>query len=157
MAFIFSTGAVLRLLAAQHKDPLVRWIEDNGVRPFIAATTMATARHEIRTTNRIEPHQRNVLERRYDQLIRDLNTESRAQVQSAVFDLKSAEILSDILPIEASRDTLSDMDLVPAAIAMQHNLDLVVTDDVTAWEALSAAIAPELGRLSLKSYPLEAA
>lgn len=157
MAFILSTGAVLRLLSARRDDPLVRWIEEDRVRPFIAATTMAAVRHEIRTTNRISHDQRTVLEKRYNRLVRDLDANRREQVTSAVFDLKSAEILSDILPIDAGRDALSDMDLVPAAIAMQHNLELVVTDDIEAWAALSAAIAPELGRLPLKTYPTEVA
>lgn len=157
MAFILSTGAVLRLLSAQRDDPLVRWVEEDRVRPFIAATTMASVRHEIRTTDRVSHDQRTVLEARYERLVRDLNADRREQVTSAVFDLKSAAILSDILPIDAGRDALSDMDLAPAAIAMQHNLELVVTDDIAAWEALSMAIKPELGRLSLKVYPLEGA
>lgn len=157
MAFILSPGAVLRLLFARRDDPLVRWIEEDRVRPFIAATTMATVRHEIRTTDRVSHDQRSVLEKRYARLVRDLDADRREQVTSATFDLKSAEILSDILPIEAGREVLSDMDLVPAAIAMQHNLELVVTDNVEAWQALSMAIAPELGRLSLKDYPTGAA
>jgi predicted nucleic acid-binding protein len=153
MAFIFSTGAVLRMLSAQHDDHLVQWLEEDRVRPFIAATTMATARHEIRTTDRVSHDQRSVLEKRYEQLVRDLNADRREQVTSAIFDLKAAEILADVLPIDAGRASLSDMDLVPAAIAMQHNLELVVTDDIDAWEALSKAIPPELGRLMLKTYP----
>ncbi|WP_209427995.1 hypothetical protein [Pararhodobacter sp. SW119] len=153
MAFILSTGAVLHLLSAQGDDPIVRWIEEDRVRPFIAASTMATVRHIIRTTDRVSHEQRTVLERRYQRLVRDLDADRREQVTSAVFDLKSAEILSDILPLDAGREVLSDMDLMPAAVAMQHNLELVVTEEIDAWRALSAAIAEELGRLTLKTFP----
>lgn len=157
MAFIFSTGAVIRMMAAQKDDPLVTWIEDEGVRPFIAPTTMALLRYELRLPDRIPPAQLAVFEKRYNRLARDLRAERSEQVSSAIFDQKSAEILSDILMIDAGRETLSDMDLVPAAIAIQHNLELVITDTIPDWQALADAIAPELGRLALKIYPPEAA
>lgn len=153
MAYIFSTGAVLRLLALRRDDPLVRWIEEERIRPFIALTTMASVRHEILTTDRVSADQRSILQKRCTALARDLTNGNRQEVTAAIFDMKSAEILADILPIDAGRDMLSDLDLVPAAIAIQHNLELVVADGIEAWTDLSAAIAPEHGRLTLRIHP----
>jgi predicted nucleic acid-binding protein len=156
MAFAFSTGAVIRLLSAQVDDELVIWVEGDSIRPFITASTMAAVRFSIRTTDRVSHDQRALLERRYDRLARDLNADRREQVAFALFDLKAAEILSDILVFDAGRDALSDMDLLPAAVAIQHNLELVVTDDIIAWESLANAIPAELGRLVLKIFESKA-
>lgn len=153
MAFILSTGAVLRMLSADPDDPLVAWIERERVRPFLAITTMASVRHEIRTSDALSPAEQAVMERRYDRVARDIRGGRREQVTAAVFDMNSAEILSDLLLVPAVRDILSDMDLVPAAIAMQHNYQLVITDEIEAWQALSAGIAPDIGRLDLLPHP----
>ncbi|WP_209427972.1 hypothetical protein [Pararhodobacter sp. SW119] len=86
--------------------------------------------------------------------IHGTNADRPERVTSAVFDLNAAEILADLLPLPAGRETLSDMDLIPAAIAIQHNLELVVCDHHAWWHDLSQALAPEIGRLELKIFPL---
>ncbi|MBM3603552.1 MAG: type II toxin-antitoxin system VapC family toxin [Alphaproteobacteria bacterium] len=157
MAFILSAGATLRLLAARTDDPFVQWIEYDQVRPFIGVATMAIVRHAILTTDTVQAEYRRVFERRYQALARDLDANQRKQVIPAIFDLKSAEILSDILSISSDGGMLSDIDLMPAAVAMQHNFELVVTEHTDAWGAFASAISPVLGRLFLKPFPDEVA
>lgn len=150
MAFILSTEALLRLLSARSDDPVVAWLEGNRIRPFIAATTMALARYAILGADAVGSRERGVFLRRLERVDHDLRTGRSEQVSLAVFDLKAAEILSDLLAVEPGREDLSDLDLVPAAIAVQHNLELVATEEVESWASFSAAIPPEIGRLSLR-------
>lgn len=140
------------MLSADLGDPLVGWIERERIRPFLALTTMASVRHEIRTSEVLSPTHRTVLEARYERVARDIKGGRRDQVTAAVFDMKSAEILSEILPIPVGADALSDMDLVPAALAIQHNYQLVVTDDLEVWADLAAEIPAEIGHLDLLAH-----
>ncbi|WP_147373643.1 type II toxin-antitoxin system VapC family toxin [Hephaestia caeni] len=138
------------MLAANPLDPLTKWIEEERVRPLIAITTMAQALDAIRMDPTVDPADRKTLERRYDDLARELRIDKRESVLTAEFDLKSAEILADLLSVGAAEEEIGEMDLVAAAIAVQHNMDLVVVENSAAWEAFAAAIPPESGRLSLR-------
>ena len=86
-------------------------------------------------------------EKRCDRVVRDISGGRCKQVTAAVFDMKSAELLFG----PAGRNVLSAMDLVPAATAIQHNYQLVITDKIEACQARSASIAPRPGRLDLPS------
>jgi hypothetical protein len=150
MTAIFSTGAVLRLLSARRDDPLVAWVERTEVRPFISATTMALVRQAILASDAISPGDRGLFLKRYEHMDHGLRTGRSRQVTLALLDMKGAEILSDLLAIDAGREALSDLELVPAAIAVQHNLDLIVMGEVDAWRDLAAAVQPETGRLKIR-------
>lgn len=154
MSFILTVDAALRVMAAQQDDPLVAWLEADEIKPFIDWATMASVRFEIRTNPAIAPDQKSSLERRYQKLQRDLTRRKQHQISSIGLDSTSAGILSDLLSIDAgmNQHVLSDIDLVPAAIAIQHNLQLVVTNYVQAWQELSGAIPKPSGRLLLNIF-----
>jgi len=153
MSFILTSGAVLRLLAANRSDPITEWIEKDRIRPYIATATMAQALDSIRMSGAVKVAERKTFERRYQGLVLDLQSDSRKSVLSAVFDYKSCEILADLLGVEVSVDEIGEMDLIPAAIAIQHNLELVVTQNVEAWKRFAAALPAETGRLALHTFP----
>jgi predicted nucleic acid-binding protein len=152
MAYIVTHGAALRLIIANRRDPLTQWIEKNEIRPFITETTMALTRHSILQNDVFDAGQRQAALERYDRMVADLNGDRRRSVVAAVFDLNSAEILSQIISIRGEAVLLSDMDLMPAAIAIQHNLELVVCEDLEEWRSLTRSIPPVLGTLSLTEF-----
>lgn len=154
MSFILTPAALLRLLRADPADLFTQWIEQAQVRPFITATTLAQALHDIRTSKDIPANVRTTYERRHAALAQLLRPASvgrarPASVLLADFDLAAADILADLLSVDSAADEISDIDLVPAVIAVQHNLRLVITEHIAAWQELAGAIPPESGKLHL--------
>jgi hypothetical protein len=149
---------VLRLIEANPKDPFTIWIEQNSICPCVANATMAQALKTIRTHPNVEPGHRHLYEKRYDSLCQDLRNSSREAILTADFDLKSAAIFADLLSFADSY--FGEIELIPAAIAVQHNINVVISNNdgekwdefLTAWKGLSASIPPEMGALSLSPF-----
>lgn len=154
MSCILTSGAILRLLSADPADSFTQWIEASQIRPYVAALTMAQVLDTIRMDEEVTKGDRTIFERRYEHLVIDLQADKRRSILSATFDLKSAAILADLIGITTADDVITDMDLVPAAIALQHSLDLVTVSNAKAWEDINAAIQRNsIGRLTLRPFP----
>lgn len=153
MAYILDTGAVLRLLALRGGDDFLRWIEQAGVRPFIAPVTMAAARDSYQGSPDLTAAQRATYEQRFAALLRDLGQGTEESVIAAELDFNGSRILSEIMAVVAEHglDVLP-FDLIPAAIAIQHNDVLVAADDGGAMQRLAAALPPETGHLTVAPY-----
>lgn len=160
MSFILDAGSVLRVLAADPSDPFTQWIESNRICPAVANVTMAQALDTIRMDQNIEAADRRWLEKRYEALCRDLRNTSREAILTAEFDLKAADIFADLLSVEVAADHIGEIQLIPAAIAIQHNLSFVVSNNDrdtwdefhNAWTDFSGAIPPEVGALTLTPF-----
>ena len=151
MGYILTAGAVMRMLSVKRADPLVAWIAENRIRPYLFPQTLALTLFSIRVNTTAPAADRRILEERYKRLVQSMDEPRSASATRADFDFKSAEILSDLLSI--GDIDLGEIDLCAAAVAMQHNLDLVVTDDINEWIRLAGLIDPVLGRLSLCRFP----
>lgn len=151
---------MLRLIKADPKDPFTQWIETNRICPCVATVTMARALDTIRMHQNVEAAHRQLYEKRYSALCRDLRNTSREAILTADFDLKAAEIFADLLSVDVASDDIGEIELIPAAIAVQHNLSFVVSNNdretwyefVNAWTDFSSAIPPEMGVLSLTPF-----
>ncbi len=152
MAYILDAGTALRVIAAAPEDALVRWIEQDRIRPFIDAVTMSLALDTIRKSTDLSATGRTILLRRYDALSQALDAGETTSVGLAAFDLRSAEILADLLGLEDAGDSLNALDLVPAAIAIQNNYELVAADNAEDYRLLAATLPNEVGRLRLTSF-----
>lgn len=153
MAYILDTGAVLRLLALRDGDALLHWIESEAIRPLIAPVTMGSARESFQSEPALTPAQRATYEQRFDILLRDLSRGEENSVIAVDLDFNGARILADILAVAADQDIgLSPFDLVPAAIAIQHNHEIVVADDDGQMALLAKVLPPEIGRLLVRAF-----
>ncbi|RWR09186.1 hypothetical protein D2T29_21040 [Sinirhodobacter populi] len=153
MAYILDTGAVLRLLALRDGDELLEWIEAGAIRPLIAPVTMGSARESFQSAGSLSPAQRATYEQRFDILLRDLSRGEENSVIATDLDYNGARILSDILLVAtADGIEVNTLDLVPAAIAIQHNHEIVALDDDGQMALLAAALPPEIGRLILRTF-----
>ena len=99
MAYVLDTGAVLRLLALRRGDEFLRWIEQAGVRPFIAPVTMAAARDSYQGSPDLTAAQRATYEQRFAALLRDLGQGTEESVIAAELDFNGSRILSEIMAV----------------------------------------------------------
>lgn len=153
MAYILDTGAVLRLLALRHGDDFLHWIEEAGVRPFIASITMAAARDSYQGSPDLTAAQRGTFELRFAALLRDLSNGTEESVIATDLGFNGARILSEIMAVVAEQGIdVAPFDLIPAAIAIQHNDVLVAADDEGSMQRLAAALPPEAGHLTVMAY-----
>lgn len=152
MGYILTADALVQVLRAQAEEPVVRWLEDEEISPFVDWFTMAVASAEIRDS-KLDDDRKDELKKSYAVMVRRLNEKNPIGVSRANMSSGSAERLSRLMVIAATETTdLSDADLVPAAIAMEYSLTLVVTRHAAQWKNLQKAIAekPGTAKLNLK-------
>lgn len=152
MSFILTSGALLRILVAHKADPISRWLATEEIRPFVAFQTMAQALFAVLNNGEISLTQRLVYTRRYEEIEIGIRSGSAGTVKEVGFDLTTAQILSDLMSVDVAKDKISELDLVPAAIALQHNYTLIVGSELQAWYDFGKAIPKEIGRLNLRSF-----
>lgn len=153
MAYILDTGAVLRLLALRDDDEMLAWIETEAIRPMIAPTTMAAARESFQGEPSLTAMQRNTYEQRFNVLLRDLVLQEESSVIAADLDFNGSRILSDLLTVATTTGIdLHPFDLLPAAIAIQHNDEVVVADDGGLMARLARELPPESGHLVVRAF-----
>lgn len=152
MAFILTAAATMRTIEAREGDPLSEWLREEHIRPMIATVTLAQVLNGILGDTRLNGPQRSAYQRLLNEIMGDIEGGTERIALGAFFDFPSARILADILGIEAGSDRLGELDLVPAAIAIQRNSELVVAADLEAWRAFANAINPVTGRLLLREF-----
>lgn len=153
MGYILSADALVQVLRAQAEERVVRWLEKEKISPFVDWFTMAVASAEIRDSE-LDDDAKDELKKSYAAMVRKLNAKNPIGVSLANMNSGAAERLSRLMVIAATHThDLSDADLVPAAIAMEHGLTLVVTRHAKQWENLMRAIAgkPGMPKLHLTS------
>lgn len=153
MGYILSADALVQVLRAQAEERVVRWLEKEKISPFVDWFTMAVASAEIRDSE-LDDDAKDELKKSYAAMVRKLNAKNPIGVSLANMNSGAAERLSRLMVIAARHTTdLSDADLVPAAIAMEHGLTLVVARNKRQWENLMSAIDEKLGmpKLHLQS------
>lgn len=155
MGYILESGALLRVVGAQQGDPLVGWLEEGSIAPFVCLETAAQAFDAIQNDQVRTPALRAALTRRLEDLVATLTDETDRSVTSIGMDAGSVRILGEILGVQEEQERLGELDLVPAALAIQHNLELVVSENAAAWKRFSRALPGPLGRLQLRSFPVE--
>lgn len=153
MAYVLDTGAVLRLLALREGDNFLHWIETEAIRPLIAPVTMGAARESFQSAQALSSAQRAVYEQRFDIILRDLNRQEESSVIATDLDFNGSRILSDILAVVTEHGIdLNLFDLIPAAIAIQHNHEIVAADEDGQMARLAATLPPEFGLLTVSSF-----
>lgn len=154
MGYILDASALLRVIVAKTEDPLVIWLEAEQIVPFAVMTTAAQAYSSIQTGD-LKPEQRTALRKRLDMLVEELGEDSSQAVSALDSDAGTVRILGEMLPIDAGAE-FGDFDLIPAALAMQHNLEFVVAERTEAWAAMTAEIPEEIGTLTIRSFEEQA-
>lgn len=152
MAYILTSWAASRVLSGHPDDELTQWVTKEKVRPMIAIATMGSVLHGIATDTRYSANQRSRMSLVAQEALRDIHEDTGDRLLRAEFDIRAAEILAEILNIEEGQDVLSELDLIPAAIAIQHNHTLIVGHEIEAWENFAGEIAPETGSLTLMTF-----
>lgn len=150
MPYIVTSEAALRIIAANAGDPIKQWLEAEKIRPFIATPTLALLRYRIAAGDGLNAAQRVTYARRYEILLGQLKRNNgKGSVVSAEFDHKSADILHELMLHDVA---LSDLEMLPAAIAIQRNLELIVASETDIWRDLEARLRGADETLSLKVF-----
>ena len=155
MGYVLESGALLRVVGARPDDPLVRWLEGDGVAPFATLVTAAQAFDAIGNDAERTPAQRAALTERLEALVAALEDAEHPSATAIAMDRGTVRILGDLLGVQEEQEHLGELDLLPAALAVQHNLELVVSENAASWERFADALPEALGRLRLRPFPIE--
>lgn len=150
MSYIVDRDAFTRIVAANESDPFVVWLEEEQIRPFADPFTIALTLRDVREDEDLDTTTRKAFEKRIDTIIKLISARNPASpVNLADADGYVSEVLADLLGLEGKGEDLSEVELIPAALAVERNFKLLAGEGVGQYKEVSDALPGDLGRLSV--------
>ena len=136
MAWIFTSAALGRLLAHRDDDPLVRWFDQQRMLPVITPVALADLRRAVRHERSYNDSERLGMVLALAALAHDLDADTYQHAVRRYPDSEAVDILSQLLDVPAG-EAIGEIDMISAALAIRHEMHLVVTDKIEHWNALA--------------------
>lgn len=152
MGYILTWEAALDMLSM---PPVFdRWLSVEGVIPFVCPVSFAPVRRAIFAAD-IPSAQRSSLEENLRCVVEEIRLTEPRSVKEAPYQIFMTNTLSSLIGIDVSRADISELDLIPAAIAIHGEMRLVVTRRFDAWIDFAEAAEKTAGHLALQILKLD--
>lgn len=152
MGYILTWEATLDMLSMP--PAFDRWLSVEGIIPFLCPVSLAPVRRAIFAAN-IPSAQRSLLEQNLRCVVEEIRLAEPHSVKEAPYQIFMTSTLSSLIGIDVRRPDISELDLMPAAIAIHGEMRLIVTRRFDAWIDFADAAAKTTGRLELQILNLD--